>query len=455
MAKGTIVVKLKGQRIPLEMIAAACKDATQFGYAYVSDGEITSDNLSECPDPKELFEAQDEILDQMVVYGFMKYPEGTIQEDEQPWLLLFNDKNDPIVAAFLEGDFSSVMVTDSSHVDAYHLAHDKISPKLKLYYKAAKKDLAALNECIRDDDFRKECAEFFVGGGSATVLVAQGSIHSLEYPPDRLQKFEWGWTNDTCGWSNKPKEETKPEAKSDDIKARMRAKFAKKQTVSDKEANAKMDTSGTGGVLAADKPTDKAVPKTYQEILKKMPAQHPPKDASSNQDLKAWYRSYAGYVPETWKARPAVWSKQQQTEAKLEFARLTGNVPQVSKEQLKDTTAHNLPDTETATDILSAISNGTIRHIGEFRNKFLDKNSQAIPDPNEAKEGDRTTALQRLGLTSWNQLRGLPAEGWRMITHRHDLAQLVMVDMFNAWCTLADASKDDIKARIVAKSKAA
>ena len=212
---GTIVVKNKGQEVPSVFLEKVIQIRPSCCGAVILDanGVMQTTRISERAEIVGLNEAQKAFKDEAMLMFFGDYGEGEINENDlQPFTLLTDDEDRPMVVAFVEGNFEEGNDPTYQRSPAYHYVSEYLSPKVQKMFVECGLDLHKLMDELRHPIIRRELLSGCTD--CAVVLFAQnGEIMSFVKGLNET-KFPWGWSSDLHGYEEKSfpdkVEETKP-----------------------------------------------------------------------------------------------------------------------------------------------------------------------------------------------------------------------------------------------------
>lgn len=476
--KGTIALKYLEKKTPLELLTKVLEaNPKTFGYCYIDADGLNPTGVHGFPDPKGLWESQDQAKEQTLYIMGNEAP--GLDEDLQPWEMLRNSKNEIVAVGFFEGDFTGLVKVDSAHNAAYH-AKEALSKKMKMVLRAAKDDAEALFEECKSEEFKAEILELFTGDGTIVLHFKNDQILWFANPPERKILNEFGMFSNLCGW-----EPPKAEAVTEKVTA-MSLPGAKKKS-NDKLAAAMAKSAALAAVAPPNKPAADAaqgpqkVPDrrpehtTLEAILKNKSLRFLLEDkvwgilkaGGKFKTIENWYRDVGGGWPAgydrasmmelwnkvktgeqdgTWKEKmkdlPGILGIKQREEARAEYADLlakglatdldknTGATSNLVDSNKDDVTKKIIPIEGSGEKVyLPILDEKSVEHLQRFVTKYWDKNQQPLErDPTKlrAYEDKYPSFLEKAGLKNWDAMFKLPLEAYQEICKRHDLARLLM-----------------------------
>jgi hypothetical protein len=302
-----IVLKNKGAIIPTELLTKVTADCTSsIGVARAVNGKLQRRSELVAADATVVDAVQQKFKDSNVLFHFGKYPSGLNLEDLQPLVLLKNE-DDPLVLAFLEGDFTPYRQEGTSHTAAFNAFNKTLRPMAEKLFKQQNGDLDKFLEELRDPLYKQMIENMSVSRLHVSLLAANGEI--LSYAKPGPATFDWGWTTALSSSVEKaeepPVQEEPKEDNLDDVD------FGTPKKVETPVVSAPVQTKSKikDNVLhLPEKSTTTSVP-VVKEVEYKIVTMSPPKEVQGHNALKKWYRGHnnnGGALPHNWKERPAI-----------------------------------------------------------------------------------------------------------------------------------------------------
>lgn len=425
--KGTVITRFGGHDVPdgfWEKVLAELKPNT-FGAAMVKDGAIMSTYIEE-KDQKEItLEYLKEIgtmfKDCAVIHHLGNFPAAYSQQDAQPCILIEDDKGDPRLAAFFNGDFHpGIGPRNVAHSDAYIAAHFQVMPKLHQIYRLARGDLNALLEEMKGPVTTQELQALFNGEGIMTFLAGTGEIMPFCSKDDLLKKHVWGWTTNNHGFA----EQSYPEQTNKGGFTKPKFKIPGATLTIEKKVEDAPITETAGGIknalLTATTFTKTEIEGVTTDEHGRTWVQCPqnPDLYGTKAQVGRYYKDFAGYQPEGYKKHPRVLRMEGFTPAIRDFRSLSG-VAQVDHagkivkiNQGVDKTP--IKDNAVAAATTEEIDDeGLLNYLTDGKTvALIDKHSQKIVDPEAVRtlEGKDGTFLELAGLNDIQEAMYWPKE---------------------------------------------
>jgi hypothetical protein len=215
---------------------------------------------------------------------------GTFHEDDlQPYVILEDKDKNPLLVAFLEGDFTPFHKEGGTHPNEFYFVHELLRPKIQRLFGHLNGDMAKLLAEIKDTS-----KEYDIGFGNRGSLLLLANIeHALN--PMLISKaadskeFTWGMTTKTCGYGEFP----------------------------NKTESAKTENAFTPNKLGSKPPTNTSVPTVIQNQTVNTPKTEttaaqvaevwgrPPDRLKSKGERSSWYKTYAVKFPQNFLYSPA------------------------------------------------------------------------------------------------------------------------------------------------------
>lgn len=201
MHKELICFADKDKTLHPSFIAAALKKyPSSMGIALVdpADGTLSTD-VALNPTVDAVLKTSTTFTQPGVLFSFGNHPSGTLEEDNQPFLILMDEQNNALMFAFVTGSYPGSMRKDSAHSEAYHYVTDFMKPKFEQLYDILGKDLSKLVALCDKQYIRNDLMNGAVGPSCVTLIFSDGSIKT--YVKDlEPSEFAFGWTTDDCDY---------------------------------------------------------------------------------------------------------------------------------------------------------------------------------------------------------------------------------------------------------------
>lgn len=203
--QGVLFSADKTKTIPVGFAEKALgKFPSAFGLCVIDPADnVLTGSVAMNPDRASLLETSTNLVDPSVVYYLGNHPEGSDEEDIQPWLVLSTDAGDPLAYAFAIGAFPGSVKTDSSHSDAYHFVNDYLAAKLKQMLDVFEGDAGKLMKYCDQKAFRDDILNGAVGPSAICLMFSSPNdkvaIKLFVKSLDPIE-FDFGWTTDSCGY---------------------------------------------------------------------------------------------------------------------------------------------------------------------------------------------------------------------------------------------------------------
>lgn len=450
MPKGVIILRRKDKELPepyLDKVLEHNKSAV--AAAFVDRGELLISSVANTTVDKikkTASETDREFKDYPILFAFFNHTNALLTEDKQPYVLLRNDKNEPIVSAFLEGDFSNMEQADSSHSDEYEAVKELLIPKFEKMFKEAGSKLDQFMGMLQDKLVKREMQTLF-NKGSITIIACTGEIVTFAKGNEN-KEFPWGWTTNSYGYEQPTKEELakeEPKSAAQSKLDKIKAALAEMED-DDEDEDTEEDEAKEGAVAADVAAKSEAAPRTqkkplvsdsdYEVVMLSPPA------GESNNRLKKWYRKNYGSVPNNWSDRPAVpirrlRAKGEQPKPVIQVASKAETSIPIEATKPKDTSIQHIPPaaadakSEQVTDeTLPVIPPREKKWVNDtFLAEAIDDNSKEIVDPKEyqAFEEKYPTFAQAFNLDSLHKTFGISFENLLRLVKEAPVAAAVLL----------------------------
>lgn len=330
------------------------------------------------------------------MFCFSAFP-GEFDEDEvQPWSIIRDSKKNALLVVGLEGDLPNENPDGTSemlaNIDKY------LGPKIESLYKLLGNDSTKLFTALKDADaFGKDLLARVGHRGHFFFMPVKGELfaHGVEGDGNNplSAAFAWGAASNAYGFKEDPPVEEKvPEPAPAAVSTRKVSKYATAENAepaapaapppppAPDPAKPKTDDNGIHHIQKPKDPVEKAVDNAAATTVKGY-WWEPPKDVHGKA-LKRLYRQMnaknegvapdEGSLPQDWEKRPKIF-----IEAKT--------LP--LKEGLAATAVASIPPA------LPTIDGKAQQAISAFVKKFLDGNSNTVPNPLETQKQEAQLAV--------------------------------------------------------------
>lgn len=227
MSKGIIVERAANEELPKEFLEHMHKKfPSSWGYACVLDGKLqVGSNLN--VDVETIKDTLEACNDLTVTFHLGEGVEH--KDDPQPFQILRNDDDTPLLVCFAEGDFEDY-ADATGHTAEYHFVTDWLTPHITSIYELSGKDLAKLETYLKSENFAKTLSKEYGDRGVITFVSPNGS--GTLATNDEYTEFKWGWASQSPGYKEYPDagKATEPDAlPADSIAARIAKRKAEKE----------------------------------------------------------------------------------------------------------------------------------------------------------------------------------------------------------------------------------
>lgn len=324
MYEGVTVVKNKNEIVPDDVLSKCLeKNKSFFGLARAAEGKLIIVRQKFSPESTPLtvedlnkIQNNPEYKSEQLVM-FFGNADLVGEPDMQPFVLLEDSDNDPILAMFMDGNFEEFKKTGSARPPEVFAFEEYFKPKLKklgLYHDF---DLNKIMDEIKSSDTSRDYVKTMCGNrGSISFLSGNGRVISLSVKGDvSSKKTSWGWISDTYPAAvaeTIPEKKEEPKNAADSLLAGLSGKpksglpaFKKKETAESSSVPAP-DVKPNGGDQQVSTPVPAATPSDWptpsdDQILVPVP------ESLRNLDdakVKKWMRNRmpGSLLPKDWKS---------------------------------------------------------------------------------------------------------------------------------------------------------
>lgn len=221
--KSVIIERNKGAKIPEDMLklaSSACNSC--FGYAL---GTGTKVHMERAPmvdmEFLNMVNDDDEFQKQNSVFYLGKYPatKGELKGDMiQPFVLLSDKDDNPMLVCFLAGDFSQFREDKSEYPDEFFAVKKRLGEKVRQFGDMLGGDIKRVIGELSRPVAREEIGGL-IGEQGGKILLLSNTGDLVSYTKDKTgtnREFPWGRVTDSFGFGKTPdnvkKSETPPPA---------------------------------------------------------------------------------------------------------------------------------------------------------------------------------------------------------------------------------------------------
>lgn len=408
MNYGTIVCIKAGQSLPKEMKDELLKyNKTAFSYAcangaFVEIAHFNGDSLN-------LKDQLDVLLDTYegneIFLHFANLDEDLSESDQQPFVIIRNDKNEPILVVMAEGDFIGFDTPESSHTNEYHMIQQFLDEQIKAVFQIAKEDTASMMNMLSTKRYRDIFSNTCVPRGCMSLIGAVGEPITITKGNKFGGSFDWGYTSRVFGYAESAAPETNnegdtveklPEGGTPIEETNLERRIREKKEAADLAA--RTSQVGNTTVIKASVPTVNK--KTDNEKTGSEEPVFYPNSKCKDKELKNWYSIHMGFVPPNWNDKPGIRRSQLKATSALRQAK-------TATEMESSSTPKNIATNNQVTDeVLPVISAAEKKTVQEIFSKGGDLYYPA--DTIQSKEGEleKFTVANKIEIR--DLLRGTP-----------------------------------------------
>lgn len=320
---------------------------------------------------------------------FCAFPDKFDKAEVQPWIILKDSKEKPILVVACEGDFSDYVNPGEGHSEFYNLVHEHLGPKLESLYKFGGNDPKKLNEFLRSSTFHDELDLLFNERGVFEFMPAEGE--PFAYGDNKIGgEFGWGRASNIYGYTEAVQEAATAEAAAPVAEPPRRSKYA-----SDAPEG---PVAPTVNPPAADptKPNADPIAATASALPKKRRIEVP--KTLHGKRKKAFIReALGGDLPPTWDSMSYIEVDVETTVNSLADLSKTTAVAEV-----KDMKATAPTPVASEKAVIPVISGAEQSALTSFIKKYLDGNSNRVENPLEMQKIESKLAVftEVAGLTT-------------------------------------------------------
>ena len=142
-------------------------------------------------------------------FHLSSFAEQHLPADRQPFILLKDEKDQPLIACMLEGNFQNMEKKSSGHIPEFH-AYESIRSSVEGWADLCDGDLTKLFAYLQKEKAQRELRTF-ADRGTVILLGADGSKAGVN-ENGLMRNFDWGFSTNLMETTPPPKvEEPKKE----------------------------------------------------------------------------------------------------------------------------------------------------------------------------------------------------------------------------------------------------
>lgn len=290
-----IVFKNKGQIVPEDFwdkalpmygkaasVALIEKDLIVFPF---EEGEINLENM------QGLCEAH---KDKALMFFMADYETGFQKDSLQPFVLISNKDNKPVLTVTMQGAFNQYEQPKGSHSNSFYAAQEFLIPELLDYYEGkCNNKIDSLMQLIREDKrLRTKLEGLLSPSGILCFLANTGETVTIQNNRN-VANFDFGWSTNSCGYARKQEEPPKVEDKKQGILDRIKsAAGISKPAASTPPVPTPKEEEVKGAPGAS--PTEEEKPVEREHITREVKL---PDRAMAKNEKKDFWRGQLGFLP--------------------------------------------------------------------------------------------------------------------------------------------------------------
>lgn len=197
---GTILQRKAGLLIPESVIKLLLeKNPTFVSSSTVQDGKMDIDGqmtpeLGDVMTAQELLKAQDQLL-------FLgNYPDQFPEDSANPFVVLYDNNNNPILLMYTDGDFSNYHEEKSAHSPDFFAFQKYFKPRIDKWLKKSGNKLSSVVEELKDADVQEDIRNSFVGRAMVVFHSITGDIIPIQNKNADFLQADWGYASNGYGW---------------------------------------------------------------------------------------------------------------------------------------------------------------------------------------------------------------------------------------------------------------
>lgn len=197
---GTILQKKAGLLIPESVVKLLLgKNPSFVSSSTVQDGKIDIDGqmnptLEDVMTAMELLKSNEQLL-------FLgNYPNEFPDASANPFVLLYDKNNNPILLMYTDGDFSNYHEEKSSNSPDFFAFEKYFKPRINKWLTKGGGNLKAVIEELRDVDVQHDIRNSFAGRAMVVFHSVTGDIIPIQNKNSDFIQGDWGFASNGYGW---------------------------------------------------------------------------------------------------------------------------------------------------------------------------------------------------------------------------------------------------------------
>lgn len=202
MQEHVIAVQTANHALPDGWLKKAQENGfgTAVGFAYVDKGSLKTALIDTETTLQDLQETVANLKEHTVIFYFMKADTTPLNEDIQPFYLLSDENQLPVLVAFVDGNTTTWNKPESTHGAARHAVWGYLGPKIEKILKDKKTLKDTVTE-LEDPLTRQELLNNMVlGHGTIMILSSDGVLLDITANHPTRMTYPWGWVTNSFGY---------------------------------------------------------------------------------------------------------------------------------------------------------------------------------------------------------------------------------------------------------------
>lgn len=187
----TLITVNPQQNVPVGYWEAALRGgANVYGAAIVEEGNIFL-NRSDAPTVQSLKDLRDMFFDQPLHMYLGNEPEPIDEQSRQPFVLLSNDAGEPLIVAFVEGDYDKHMLKDGVGSPEFYMVQDVLNDLVSGYAEATDGDVNKIMKMLANKSSSSVINGACGDRGAVVIVANNGEFHCIQ-KNDVDNEYVWG-----------------------------------------------------------------------------------------------------------------------------------------------------------------------------------------------------------------------------------------------------------------------
>lgn len=198
---GCIIGTLADQEAPEPLLKRTIElNQSCSGLALASNGVVEVLRTNAPAQLEDVMNCQFDLKDSNVIMWFGQSGTPYLDDDVQPYTVLTDKDEKPILVAFAEGDFTNYFKPGETRSNTFFFVKDFLMPEVSRLYGHLKGDLDELMKELCSDKMNAKLTPQFGDRGTLVLVAGNGEIACVAQNELLLGDTEWGWSSNHYGF---------------------------------------------------------------------------------------------------------------------------------------------------------------------------------------------------------------------------------------------------------------